>query len=341
MHMFICSEADRSLLPIRKHFKPLKTPQKSKDILNDPLWNKGTGFKSYERDSLGIRGLLPHGYKTIEQQKERVIRHLDKEPTAELKNMYLQDLQNRNETLYFRTLVDHIDIMAPLVYTPTVGLVCQQFGNQFRRPRGMYFSRYDRGHMSSIVHNWPHSDVHVIVVTDGSRILGLGDLGVNGMGIPIGKLALYCAAGGIAPHRVLPITLDMGTNNPALINDPDYLGTKEPRLNGAEYYDMVDEFMQAVFTRWPNVVVQFEDFESTKAVGTLNRYRDIYRMFNDDIQGTGSVTVAGILSAIRNSGGNIKDSRIVCAGAGSAGLGVCMQVLLLIGKTKNYNNIKN
>ena len=270
---------------------------------------------------------MPPAVRTIEEQKKRVLKHLEGEPSNELKNMYLQDLQNRNETLYFRTLVDHIDIMAPLVYTPTVGVVCQQFGNQFRRSRGMYFCRSDRGHMTSMVYNWPHNDVHVIVVTDGSRILGLGDLGVNGMGIPIGKLALYCAAGGIAPHRVLPVTLDVGTNNKALLEDPEYLGTREPRLTGADYYDMVDEFMHAVFTRWPNVVVQFEDFESSKAVPLLERYRDIYRMFNDDIQGTGSVTLSGLLSAVRNAGGTIKDSRIVCAGAGSAGLGVCMQII--------------
>jgi len=210
---------------------------------------------------LGIRGLLPHAVKTLEEQKVRVLKHLEEESTNEAKSMYLQDLQNRNETLYFRTLIDHIDVMAPLVYTPTVGLICQKFGNQFRRPRGMYFSRDDRGHMNSIVYNWPHNDVHVIVVTDGSRILGLGDLGVNGMGIPIGKLALYCAAGGIAPHRVLPVTLDVGTNNTELLKDPDYLGTRLTRLTGPEYFDLVDEFMQAVFARWPNVIVQFEDFE--------------------------------------------------------------------------------
>lgn len=313
--------------PFKKLVKPLRTPQYGVDILHDPLWNKGTAFCYAERDRLGLRGLVPTAVKTLEQQKERVLRHLEAEPSDEKKNMYLQDLQNRNETLYFRTLVDHIDKMAPLVYTPTVGLVCQKFGNQFRRSRGMYFSKNDRGHMSSMVYNWPHDDVHVIVVTDGSRILGLGDLGVNGMGIPIGKLALYCAAGGIAPHRVLPVALDVGTNNKDLLADQDYLGLHENRLTGPEYYEMVDEFMQAVFNRWPNVVVQFEDFESSKAVPLLERYRNMYRMFNDDIQGTGSVTLSGLMSACRNAGTSIKDVRVVCAGAGSAGLGVCMQII--------------
>ena len=297
------------------------------DILHDSLWNKGTGFTEYERSHLGLRGLLPPAYRDLEQQKKRVLRHLDTETTNEKKNLYLQDLQARNETLYFRVLVDHIEKMAPLVYTPTVGYVCQQFGNQFRRPRGMYFSKYDVGHMSSIVKNWPHNDVHVIVVTDGSRILGLGDLGVNGMGIPIGKLALYCAAGGIAPHRVLPITLDVGTNTEKLLQDEDYLGIKEKRLTGQAYYDFVDEFMAAVFSRWPNVIVQFEDFESTKAVGTLERYRHHYRMFNDDIQGTGSVTLSGVMSAVKITNQNLKDIRVLCAGAGSAGLGVCDQIV--------------
>jgi len=243
------------------------------------------------------------------------------------KNMYLQELHARNETLYHQLLVENITELAPLVYTPTVGQACLEFGQNWRRTRGMYFSRKDRGMFSTMVYNWPHKDVHVIVVTDGSRILGLGDLGVHGMGIPIGKLALYCAAGGIAPHRVMPVMLDVGTNNPVLIADPEYLGTREPRLEGEEYHDMVDEFMHAVFSRWPDVVVQFEDFESSKASALLEKYRHKYRVFNDDIQGTGCVTLAGLLSAAHNAGGSINDLRIVCAGAGSAGLGVCSQIV--------------
>jgi len=306
---------------------PLKTGCFGANLLYNPLWNKGTAFDYEERDRLGLRGLVPPQVKTIEAQTKRVLRHLETEPTPEKKNMYLQDLASRNETLYFRTLVDNIESMAPLVYTPTVGLVCEQFGDQFRRARGMYFSKHDRGHFGSMVYNWPQDDVHVIVVTDGSRILGLGDLGVNGMGIPIGKLALYCAAGGIAPHRVLPVTLDFGSNNKKLLDDPDYLGIRETRMGGPEYFEMCDEFMQAVFARWPNVVVQFEDFETTKCVPLLERYRDKFRMFNDDIQGTGSVTLSGLLSALRNAGQSIKDAKILCAGAGSAGLGVCDQLV--------------
>ena len=191
----------------------------------------------------------------------------------------------------------------------------------------MYFSRDDRGHFGTMVHNWPHDDVHVIVVTDGSRILGLGDLGAHGMGIPIGKLALYCAAGGIAPHRVLPVMLDVGTNNKALLEDDEYVGIRQPRLEGDEYFDMVDEFMAAVFARWPGVVVQFEDFETSKAVPLLAKYRNIYRVFNDDIQGTGCVALSGLMSAARNSGSKLTDMRILCAGAGSAGLGVCSQLV--------------
>ena len=311
----------------RRHMRTLRTRQYGVDILHDPLWNKGTAFDLEERDRLGLRGLLPPDVRTIEEQMTRVMNHLETEPTSAEKNMYLQDLANRNETLYYRTLVENIETMAPLVYTPTVGDVCKQFGNQFRRSRGMYFSSDDRGHMNTMMHNWPLDDVRVIVVTDGSRILGLGDLGVNGMGIPIGKLALYCAAGGVAPHRVLPVTLDVGTNNEQLLNDPNYLGKRHRRLTGPDYYDMVDEFMHAVYGRWPSAIVQFEDFETPKAVPLLARYKDKYRMFNDDIQGTGSVTLSCLLSAARNAGKELKDLRVVCAGAGSAGLGVCDQIV--------------
>jgi len=313
--------------PFRILQRPLAPRRKGPEVLHDPLWNKGTAFSQYERDHLGLRGLVPPAVKNLEAQVRRCLQHLDKEEDNVRKNLYLQDLHNRNETLYFKVLTDNIETMAPLVYTPTVGEVCQQFGWQFRRTRGMYFSRNDIGEMSSIVYNWPHSDVHVIVVTDGSRILGLGDLGVNGMGISVGKLALYCAAGGIAPHRVLPVVLDVGTNNQSLIDDVDYLGTRQPRLTGAEYFQFVDEFIQACFHRWPDVIVQFEDFESLKAVALLERYRHRFRVFNDDIQGTGSVTLSGVLSAMRNAGKNIKDARVLCAGAGSSGLGVCQQIM--------------
>ena len=237
-------------------------PSNRRQILHDPLWNKGMAFGTSERDRLNLRGLLPPRVKTLEEQASRFMRNLlamgDGPEAAIQKNLALQDLHNRNETLYHSILVSHMEIVAPLIYTPTVGHVCQAFGNQYTRARGMFFSREDRGHFSSMVYNWPHDDVHVIVVTDGSRILGLGDLGAHGMGIPIGKLALYAAAGGIAPHRVLPVVVDVGTNNEELLNDPEYIGVRERRLEGAEYFDMLDELIEAVFDRWPQVVVQFE-----------------------------------------------------------------------------------
>ena len=220
--------------------------------------------------------------------------------------------------------------MAPIIYTPTVGQACNEFAMRYRSPRGMYFCEEDRGHMAAMTYNWPQNDVRVIVVTDGSRILGLGDLGANGMGIPIGKLSLYCAAGGIAPHRVMPVVLDVGTDNEALLKDKFYLGVQKPRLHGAEYYHLVDEFVQAVRHRWPDVLIQFEDFSSDKAQKILNKYRDEILCFNDDIQGTGATTLAGVLGGLRAKGEkptSLGDQRILIAGAGSAGVGVG-QVLL-------------
>mmetsp|Transcript_28987 Transcript_28987/g.86540 ORF Transcript_28987/g.86540 Transcript_28987/m.86540 type:complete len:623 (-) Transcript_28987:53-1921(-) len=315
----------------RRHIKPLKTKQKGVDILHDPLWNKGMAMDYPERDRLNLRGLVPPRVKSLEDQARRVMKQIREFPdTLEGSieaNKFLQELHNRNETLYHRVLADNIEVLAPLVYTPTVGHVCETFGKQFRRARGMYFSVQDRGLFSSMVWNWPHDDVHIIVVTDGSRILGLGDLGAHGMGIPIGKLALYCAAGGIAPHRVMPVMLDVGTNNEALLADEDYVGIPKRRLEGDAYFDLVDEFMAAVFERWPDVVVQFEDFESSKAMPLLEKYRHRYRCFNDDIQGTGCVTLAGVLAAARHAGLRLRDMSFLCAGAGSAGLGVCLQLV--------------
>mmetsp|Transcript_24173 Transcript_24173/g.33150 ORF Transcript_24173/g.33150 Transcript_24173/m.33150 type:complete len:597 (+) Transcript_24173:1755-3545(+) len=307
----------------KKYPRPLKTKKSGIDILHDPLWNKSMAFDMSERDRLGLRGLIPPAVRTLEDQILRTIDHLRSQPNDVAKNLFLQELHNRNETLYHRILVDYMEEVAPLVYTPTVGTVCQEFGHRFSRSRGMYFSLDDRGKFSTMLHNWPHDNVHVIVVTDGSRILGLGDLGVHGMGIPIGKLALYCAAGGIAPHRVLPVCLDVGTNNLSLQQHKDYVGLRRNRIQGEEYFAFMDEFMQAVFDRWPQVVVQFEDFESSKAVPLLELYRHKYRCFNDDIQGTGCVTLAGVLSASRLAGQSLTDMRVLCAGAGSAGLGVC------------------
>ena len=323
----------------RNFMAPLQVPVRGVDILNNPLYNKGTAFKSGERDRLRIRGLLPPRRANMKTQKDRILKAIRQEDSDIRKNIILEDVHDRNETLYHRVLVDHMEEMAPLIYTPTVGQACKEFGMRFRRPRGMYFTEEDRGHMAAMVYNWPHKDVHVICVTDGSRILGLGDLGANGMGIPIGKLSLYCAAGGIAPHRVLPGVIDVGTDNEELLEDDFYLGVQKKRMKGAKYYQLVDEFMQAVRHRWPNVLVQFEDFSSDKAQILLNHYRHEHLCFNDDIQGTGATTLAGVLGALRALGQEVHDlgkQRIVIAGAGSAGIGVAqvlMQAMIEQGRT--------
>ncbi|MCD7470560.1 hypothetical protein HAX54_010529, partial [Datura stramonium] len=233
--------------------------------------------------------------------------------------------QDESFTRLWQVLMENIEEYAPIVYTPTVGLVCQKYSGLFRRPRGMYFSAADRGEMMSMVYNWPADQVDMIVVTDGSRILGLGDLGVQGIGIAIGKLDLYVAAAGINPQRVLPVMIDVGTDNENLLKDPLYLGLQERRLDGEEYLEVVDEFMEAIFTRWPHVIVQFEDFQSKWAFKLLQRYRNNYRMFNDDVQGTAGVAIAGLLGAVRAQGRPMIDfpkMKIVVAGAGSAGIGV-------------------
>ncbi|XP_022974758.1 NAD-dependent malic enzyme 1, mitochondrial-like isoform X2 [Cucurbita maxima] len=288
-----------------------------------------------ERDRLDLRGLLPPNVMSSEQQIERFMVDLKRlevqardgplDPNALAKWRILNRLHDRNETMYYKVLVAHIKEYAPIVYTPTVGLVCQNYSGLFRRPRGMYFSAEDRGEMMSMVYNWPAEQVDMIVVTDGSRILGLGDLGVHGIGIAIGKLDIYVAAAGINPQRVLPVMIDVGTNNEELLKNPLYLGLQEHRLDGDEYLAVIDEFMEAVFTRWPHVIVQFEDFQSKWAFKLLQRYRNTYRMFNDDVQGTAGVAIAGLLGAVRAQGRPMIDfpkQKIVVAGAGSAGIGV-------------------
>ncbi|GMP61576.1 hypothetical protein CsSME_00023983 [Camellia sinensis var. sinensis] len=237
----------------------------------------------------------------------------------------LNRLHDRNETLYYRVLIDNIEDFAPIIYTPTVGLVCQNYSGLFRRPRGMYFSAKDKGEMMSMIYNWPAHEVDMIVLTDGSRILGLGDLGVQGIGIPIGKLDVYVAAAGINPQRILPVMLDVGTNNQNLLEDRLYLGLRQPRLEGEEYLSIIDEFMEAVHARWPKAIVQFEDFQMKWAFETLQRYRKRFCMFNDDIQGTAGVALAGLLGTVRAQGRPLTDfvnQKIVVVGAGSAGLGV-------------------
>lgn len=318
---------DTYLDTLQKYNPPIKTGLKGLNIIHDPLYNKGTGFPHVERDRLGLRGLVPPRRLTVEAQLAKVYETFSQAEDPLSRSRFLTDLHDRNETLFFRLLIKHMKEMAPIVYTPTVGLVCQKFGHLFRRPRGMFFSTRDRSQFGAMVHNWPCDDVEVIVVTDGSRILGLGDLGANGMGIPIGKLALYTAAGGIDPRKVLPVMLDTGTNNKQLLEDPYYLGVQQPRLTGEAFWSMVDEFMRAVRHRWPKVLVQFEDFSSDHAADVLNAYRLKQLCFNDDIQGTGATVLAGALSACERVKIPLKDQRVVILGAGSAGLGVAATLL--------------
>lgn len=319
----VTTDQERGPYRLRKGLR-VPAERRGLEILNDPLYSKGTGFEMSERDRLGLRGLVPPAVLTMEDQLKKIMAAVRALPDNLAKHMYLSDLHDRNETLFHRVLVRHIEELAPLIYTPTVGQACQLFETTFRRPRGMYFSSDDVGQMAAMVANWPGKVVSVAVVTDGSRILGLGDLGANGMGIGIGKLALYCSAGGVAPHRVLPVVIDVGTDNDDLLQNPYYLGLRQPRLKGQAYLDVVDEFVSALYSRYPDVLLQFEDFSSTVAQPLLDRYRDSYLCFNDDIQGTGATVVAGALAALRQLGlapSALKDQTIVIAGAGSAGIG--------------------
>ncbi|KAL2629648.1 hypothetical protein R1flu_014334 [Riccia fluitans] len=328
-------DGGRRYITQRKVIRPSIVNKRSTDILHDPWYNKGTAFPLTERERLGLRGLLPPRVMSVQQQIDRFManfRSLERntrdgpqEVAALAKWRILNRLHDRNETLFYKILIDNIQQLAPIVYTPTVGLVCQNYSGLFRRPRGMYFSAADRGEMISMIYNWPAEQVDMIVVTDGSRILGLGDLGVQGIGIPVGKLDLYVAAAGINPQRVLPVMIDVGTNNQQLLDNPLYMGLHRPRLEGDEYMSVIDEFMEAAFTRYPDVIVQMEDFQSKWAFKLLQRYRRQYRMFNDDIQGTAGVALAGVLGAVRAQGRPMSDiakQKIVIVGAGSAGLGV-------------------
>jgi malate dehydrogenase (oxaloacetate-decarboxylating)(NADP+) len=258
----------------------------------------------------------------MEQQLDRIMENFRSKPSDLERYVYLVALQDRNETLFYRALVDHLAEMMPIVYTPTVGEACARFGHIFRRPRGLYLSAADRGSIVKVLRNWPEPEVGVIVITDGERILGLGDLGTYGMGIPIGKLALYTACGGIRPSLCLPVMLDVGTSNPALRRDPLYTGLLQPRLRGAAYAELVDEFMVAVQEVFPRALVQFEDFATENAVELLARYRDRMCSFNDDIQGTAAVTLAALLASERITARRLEDERLLFVGAGAAALGI-------------------
>jgi len=292
------------------------------DLLHDPLINKGTAFTPAERDALGLRGLLPPRITTQEEQLERVLGNLRRKTSDLEKYIYLISLQERNENLFYRVVTEHLDEMMPLIYTPTVGLACQKYALIFRRPRGLYISLEDRGHVKHILQNWPHAGVRMIVVTDGERILGLGDLGSNGMGIPVGKLSLYTACAGLPPADCLPIMLDCGTNNQTLLDDPLYIGLSRTRVRGIAYDNLVEEFVNAVQDVFPAACLQFEDFGNSNAFRLLHRYQDRICTFNDDIQGTAGVTLAGIYSSLRITGKKLTDQRILFFGAGEAGIGI-------------------
>ncbi|MBC8240951.1 MAG: NAD-dependent malic enzyme [Alphaproteobacteria bacterium] len=295
---------------------------KGSHILKNPALNKGTAFTMAERDALGLRGLLPPHVSTQDEQVERVMDNFHHKSDDLEKYIFLNALMERNQQLFYRVVMDHIEEMLPILYTPTVGLACLKFGHIFRNPRGLYLTADDQGRMVEILGNWRHGTPRVIVVTDGERILGLGDLGANGMGIPIGKLTLYSACAGVPPSCTLPITLDVGTNNQNLLDDPMYLGLKMPRLRGERYDAIVDEFVTAAQGCFPDAVIQFEDFGKTNAFRLLTKYRDRVCTFNDDIQGTAAVTLSGIWSAMSLKGEDLSAQRFMISGAGSAGVGI-------------------
>jgi malate dehydrogenase (oxaloacetate-decarboxylating)(NADP+) len=290
-------------------------------LLQDPVMNKGTAFSERERDALGLRGLLPPRVHSMVLQVERILENLRRLPTDLDKYILLTALHDRNEALFFRVVMDNAEEMMPIIYTPTVGLGCQLYGRIFRRARGMFVSAEDKGRIEQVLRNWPYK-AGIIVVTDGERILGLGDLGAQGMGIPVGKLSLYTACAGVHPSLCLPVTLDVGTDNQALRDDHYYIGLARPRLRGAEYDALVDEFVTAARKVFPGVLIQFEDFANANAFRLLHKYRDRICTFNDDIQGTASVALAGVYSALRITRGKLTDQKILFLGAGEAAVGI-------------------
>ena len=295
---------------------------RGRTLLQEPGLNKGTVFSERERDILGLKGLLPPRVFSPADRALHIINNVRRKTTGLEKYLYLAGLQNRNESLFYRVLIDNMQELMPVIYTPTVGQACQEYSKIFSEPRGIFITKYDRGRIKKILRNWPQKNIRVIVVTDGERILGLGDLGANGMGIPIGKLSLYTACAGIDPTLCLPVTIDVGTNNQELLNAPDYIGLPETRLRGKEYDSLINEFMAAASKIFPGVMIQMEDFGNVNAFRLLEKYRDKYCMFNDDIQGTASVALAGLYSALRMTGGKLSEQRLLFLGAGEAAIGI-------------------
>lgn len=291
-------------------------------ILHDPMRNKSTAFTEAERDALKLRGLLPPRVHSLAEQEMRVLGAIRSKVNDLERYLYLVSLQDRNETLFYRVLINNIEEMMPLVYTPTVGKACQEFGHIYRVPRGLYITPNDKDSIREILQNWPHKEARIIVVTDGERILGLGDLGANGMGIPIGKLALYTACAGIHPSQCLPVMLDVGTDNEELLNDPLYNGLEQRRLRGPAYDALIEEFVHAAQETFPGVLIQLEDFGNKNAFRFLHAYHNHCCLFDDDIQGTGAVALAGIIAALKITGGTLSGQRLLFLGAGEAGIGI-------------------
>lgn len=309
----------------KKH--PLYIPYAGFTLLELPLLNKGSAFSQQERGYFNLHGLLPHVIETIEEQSQRSYQQFTAFNDDINKHIYLRNIQDTNETLFYRLIEDHLEEMMPIIYTPTVGEACQRFSDIYRRHRGVFVSYPDREHIDDILQNINRRNVKVIVITDGERILGLGDQGIGGMGIPIGKLSLYTACGGISPAYTLPITIDVGTNNQQLLNDPLYMGWREPRITGEEYYDFIDQVLTGIRRRWPHALIQFEDFAQKNAMPLLTKYRDKFCCFNDDIQGTAAVSVGSLIAASRAAGKQLKDQIVTFLGAGSAGCGIAEQII--------------
>ncbi len=307
--------------------KVVHVKKRGMDLIRDPMLNKGSAFSDKERDEFNLYGLVPPHVSTFEEQIKRVTENYRRKDTDIGKYIFLEALHDRNEILYYALLLKNLEELTPIVYTPTVGTACQQFGHLFRRARGMYISAKAKGDFKKRINNWAEDEVDVIVVTDGSRILGLGDLGASGIGIPIGKLSLYVACAGIYPSKKLPVVIDVGTDNEALLKDPLYLGEKHTRIKGEEFYEIIDEFIVAAHERWPKALIQFEDFTNDHAFPLLNKYREKLLCFNDDIQGTGGVALAGLLASMRITKEKLNEQKIIFLGAGSAAIGIADMIV--------------
>lgn len=325
------------MIPYRRIKDPagreiVETSLTGQTLLDYALLNKGSSFPEDERRAFGLEGLLPSHVSTWEEQLQRTYGNFQQKTTDLERYVFLLSLQDRNETLFYGLVREHIHEMMPVIYTPVVGAASQHFSRLFRRPRGLFIAYPDRDRIDTMLSNAPSPSVEVIVVTDGQRILGLGDLGMNGMGIPVGKLSLYTVCAGIHPATTLPVLLDVGTDNPALLNDPLYLGWRHERVKGAAYDEFIERFVRAVMKRWPDALLQWEDFSKGNAARLLDRYRDTLCTFNDDIQGTGAVTAAGLLAAVRAAGRPIAGEKVVILGAGSAATGIGDQIVLAMEK---------